>query len=82
MCTICTRCGRTTLRDAEAYGNQFPAYRENPLAETLRAVEGLAASSGYARRYREFQRLMVYGDGVEYAECIGTIRKVSEQLQK
>jgi Nucleotidyl transferase AbiEii toxin, Type IV TA system len=70
------------LADAEAYGNQFPAYRENPLAETLRAVEGLSASSGYARRYREFQRLMVYGDGVEYAECIGTIRKVSEQLQR
>jgi hypothetical protein len=31
------------LADAEAYGNQFPAYRENPMRETLRAVEGLAA---------------------------------------
>jgi hypothetical protein len=55
------------LGDVEAYGNQFPAYRENPLRETLRAVEGLAADPGYARRYAEFQRLMVYGSEVEYA---------------
>jgi integrase/recombinase XerD len=55
------------LADAEAYGNQFPAYRENPIRETLRAVEGLAVDPGYARRYGEFQRLMVYGEKVEYA---------------
>jgi hypothetical protein len=29
------------LADAQAYGNQFPAYRENPMAEALRAVDGL-----------------------------------------
>ena len=29
------------LAHAEPYGNQFPAYRENPMRETLRAVEGL-----------------------------------------
>jgi hypothetical protein len=54
------------LADAEAYGNQFPAYRENSVRETLRAVEGLAANPAYALRYGEFQRLMVYGDGGEY----------------
>ena len=60
------------LADAEAYGNQFPAYRESPMRETLRAVEGLAADRGYARRYGEFRRLMVYGSEVEYEACIGT----------
>jgi Nucleotidyl transferase AbiEii toxin, Type IV TA system len=69
------------LGDAEAYGNQFPAYRENPLRETLRAVEGLAADPGYARRYAEFQRLMVYGNEVEYAACIGTLKELSGRLQ-
>src|SRR6202040_3209985 len=53
------------LADAAAYGNQFPAYRENPMRETLRAVEGPAEDPGYARRYEEFQRLMVYGAKVE-----------------
>jgi hypothetical protein len=66
---------------AEAYGNQFPAYRENPLRETLRAVEGLAVDSGYARQYGEFQRLMVYGAKVEYAMCIGALRGLAGQLR-
>ena len=69
------------LADAAAYGNQFPAYRENPLQETLCAVEGLAADPGYARRYEEFQRLMVYGAKVEYAMCIGTLRDLAGQLR-
>jgi predicted nucleotidyltransferase component of viral defense system len=69
------------LGDAEAYGNQFPAYRENPLRETLRAVEGLAADSSYARQYGEFQRLMVYGAKVEYAICIGTLGDLAGHLR-
>jgi hypothetical protein len=69
------------LADAEAYGNQFPAYRENPMRETLRAVEGLAADAGYARRYAEFQRLMVYGSVVEYGACIGTLRELGAQTR-
>jgi hypothetical protein len=76
------RLAREVMRgDAEAYGNQFPAYRENPLRETLRAVEGLAADPGYARRYAEFQRLMVYGSEVGYAACLGTLKELSGRLR-
>lgn len=66
--------------DAEAYGNQFPAYGENPMRETLRAVEGLAADPGYTRRYGEFQRLMVYGENVGYSDCIRTFRNLAGQM--
>ena len=69
------------LGDAEAYGNRFPAYREDPVRETLRAVEGLADDPGYARRYAEFERLMVYGARVEYAACIGTLRDLAGLLR-
>jgi hypothetical protein len=69
------------LADAEAYGNQFPAYREDPMRETLRAVEGLAADPGYVRRYEEFQRLMVYGDNIEYTACLGMVRDLSDRLE-
>jgi hypothetical protein len=68
------------LADAEAYGNQFPAYRENPMAETLRAVEGLAADPQYAQRYGEFQRLMVYGRAAEYEACVGTLQDLAMRL--
>jgi hypothetical protein len=68
------------LADAEAYGNQFPAYREEPLIETLRAVDGLATDPSYARRYGEFQRLMVYGAKIDYGACIATLRDLAERF--
>ena len=49
--------------DAETYGHQFPAYRNDPLAETQRAVEGIAADVGFAASYATFRRDMVYGEG-------------------
>ena len=66
--------------DAEAYGNQFPAYREDPMRETRRAIEGLAADPAYARRYAEFQRLMAYGSKFEYSDCIRTLRNLAGQI--
>ena len=67
------------LADAAAYGNQFPAYREDPMRETLRAVEGLAADTGYAQQYTEFQRLMVYGNAAEFAACVGTLKELANR---
>jgi predicted nucleotidyltransferase component of viral defense system len=67
------------LADAAAYGNQFPAYRENPMRETLRAVESLATNEGYARKYTEFQRLMVYGNAAEFHACVGTLRELANR---
>jgi hypothetical protein len=66
--------------DAEAYGNQFPAYRENPMRETLQAVEGLAADPAYARRYGEFQRLMVYGERPEFEMAMSTVSALAASL--
>jgi predicted nucleotidyltransferase component of viral defense system len=68
--------------DAEVFGNQFPAYRENPLAETLRALQMLTTDPSYARRYATFRRDMVYGDRVEYAACIDTLGVLEAQLHK
>jgi predicted nucleotidyltransferase component of viral defense system len=69
------------LADAAAYGNQFPAYREDPMRETLRAVEGLAADAGYTRQYTEFKRLMVYGSRAEYGMCYDTLKELSDAVK-
>jgi len=66
--------------DAEVFGHQCPAYRVNPLAETLRAIQALASDPRYAHRYAAFYRDMVYGDGVEYGACMGTLGELSEWL--
>ena len=67
--------------DAEVFGNQFPAYRENPLAETLRAVTALEADPGYATRYVDFRRDMVYSDRIDYTACIITLQALAAQLR-
>lgn len=67
--------------DAEIFGNQFPAYRADPMAETRRAVEALASDPRYAQRYAEFNRDMVYGDQPAYADAFATISVLAERLE-
>jgi hypothetical protein len=69
-------------RDAEVFGNQFPAYREDPMAVTLQAIKDLGTDPSYARRFNEFRRLMVYGDKIEYETCISTIVALAEKLRE
>ena len=67
--------------DAKAYGHQFPAYRENPIAETLRAVTSLVGHPGFASRYADFVRDMVYGDMPEFEEALSTLAGWAGQLK-
>lgn len=70
------------LADAATYGNQFPAYRDDPLAETLRAVDGIAADPGFAQNYATFQRDMVYGAAADFETAIATLQTLAELLIK
>jgi hypothetical protein len=68
--------------DAKAYGHLFPAYRENPMDETLRAIEALESDTYYAQKYATFYRDMVYGDiSAEFAACMMTIKELSMILR-
>jgi len=67
--------------DVEAYGHQFPAYRENPVAETLRAVDGLATDDRFARNYAEFLRDMVYGEGPDFKTALATVSALADGLR-
>jgi predicted nucleotidyltransferase component of viral defense system len=69
------------LADAKDYGHQFPAYRENPVAETLRAVEGLAKDPDFAARYAAFRRDMVYGESPEFKTAMATITALAGRLK-
>ena len=68
--------------DAETYGDQFPAYRENPLAETLRAVASIAADPGFAADYASFRRNMVYGEGPDFETAIATLKMLGEVVKE
>ncbi len=69
------------LADVEAYGHQFPAYRENPVRETLRAVEGLAADRRFADLYTAFVRDMVYGEMADFKTALTTVEGLAGGLK-
>ena len=68
--------------DVEAYGHQFPAYRENPIAETLRAVHALAADDRFASHYAAFLRDMVYGETPDFEAAVATISALADHLKQ
>jgi hypothetical protein len=67
--------------DAKTYGHQFPAYRDDPLAETLRAVEGIAADPDFARGYATFRRDMVYGEAPDFETAMATLKAMAGLLK-
>jgi predicted nucleotidyltransferase component of viral defense system len=69
------------LADAKTYGHEFPAYRDNPVAETLRAVEGLAHDPDFAESYTAFRRDMVYGESPEFETALATITALAGRLE-
>jgi hypothetical protein len=70
------------LADVKAYGHQFPAYRDDPVAETIRAAAGLAHEASFADRYALFLRDMVYGDErPEFRVALATIEVLTSTYQ-
>ena len=68
--------------DVEAYGHEFPAYRENPVAETLRAVAGLATDDRFASHYAAFLRDMVYGEAPDFKTALATVSALADGLRE
>jgi hypothetical protein len=68
--------------DVEAYGHHFPAYRENPVAETLRAVNGIATDNRFAVYYAAFPRDMVYGEAPDFKTAVATVSALADGLKE
>lgn len=68
--------------DVEAYGHQFPAYRDNPVAETLRAVGGLATDDRFASYYASFLQDMVYGEAPDFKTALATLSALADRLRR
>ena len=68
--------------DVEAYGHQFPTYRKNPIAETLRAVGGLATDDRFATNYAAFLRDMVYGEAPDFKTALATVSALADGLKE
>jgi len=68
------------LADAETYGHQFPAYRDDPMRETLRAVERITEDAGFAAGYKTLLRDMVYGDAAEFEVAMAVLKTIADRV--
>lgn len=68
------------IADAQDFGHQFPAYRDNPIAATIHAIEGILTDATFAERYAAFSRDMVYGEKPDFIEAAVTIADFSRRL--
>jgi hypothetical protein len=68
--------------DAKIYGRDFPAYAADPLTETLKAIEGIAASADCAADYATFSRDMVYGEVPDFSAAVDTLQELADELRQ
>jgi predicted nucleotidyltransferase component of viral defense system len=70
------------IDDARTYGRDFPAYQADPLAETLKAIDGIATDKIFVENYTSFVTSMVYGEAPEFATAMGILKNLAEHLKK
>jgi hypothetical protein len=68
--------------DAETRGDRFLAYRADPLAETLRAIEGIPGDAVFSNGYAAFTRDMVYGEAPDFTTAVGSLKTLAGHLKK
>ncbi len=59
---------RVMTRDQTTYGNQFPAFREDPGSILLDVVASLASDVATERRYEQLCRSLIWGETPPYSE--------------
>ena len=69
------------IADAQTRGRHFPAYRDNPISETLKAVEGITTDAAYVNGYADFRRDMVYGEAPDFETAVATLRALALHLR-
>jgi predicted nucleotidyltransferase component of viral defense system len=70
------------LADAATRGDSFPAWKNDPLGETLRAIEGIPKDKVFVDGYANFQRDMVYGDKPDFTTAMGTLNTLADHFKK
>jgi hypothetical protein len=79
---VATLAREVMIDDAATRGRDFPAYQKDPLAETIKAIEGIAADEHFSNNYAAFTRDMVYGAAPDFATAMATLRSLAGHLTK
>ncbi len=67
-------------QDAKIFGNQSSSYHDNPQSETRMAISAIETDPHYSKSFDVFQRYMVYGESIDYAVCLTTLKELSTYI--
>lgn len=67
--------------EVQAHGSKYPAYRSNPVLETLNAVDLISVDRRFAVEYSEFLRDMVYGKKPTFKSAVKSLQVLAQGLQ-
>jgi nucleotidyltransferase AbiEii toxin of type IV toxin-antitoxin system len=68
--------------DAVTRGDKFPAWQNDPLGETLRAIEDIPKDKVFVDGYANFLRDMVYGDEPDFTAAVQSLKTLGDHLKK
>ena len=68
--------------DAVTRGDKFPAWQNDPLGETLRAIEDIPKDKVFVDGYANFLRDMVYGDEPDFTAAMQSLKTLGDHLKK
>lgn len=71
----------TMKADAESRGDEYPAYKSDPKAETLRAYEILSKDEKFAQGYAKLLGDMVYGERPEFESSFEKVLAFAERIR-
>jgi predicted nucleotidyltransferase component of viral defense system len=67
------------VMDAEQFGHQHPAYRDDIAGQTHKALAYLSTDSGVRTRFGDFVSAMVYGDVAAFEAAITTVQALVKE---
>lgn len=70
------------VEESKTRGSKFPPYRDNPLEQTLAAIEILHNDSYYSEKYDEFHKSMVYADqSISFDTALSSVAALGDALR-
>ncbi|TCQ95805.1 hypothetical protein EDF70_12011 [Neorhizobium sp. JUb45] len=72
----------TMTAEAATPAGDYPAYKEDPKAETLRVYEVMAKDKTFAESYSKLLGDLVYGDKPELGKAFEATQQFAERLHK
>lgn len=71
----------TMKADAQSRGDEYPAYKSDPKAETLRAYDMLSKDEKFALGYNKLLGDMVYGERPEFGNAFEKVLAFAERIR-